>query len=266
MLRQRILTALVLIPLLGVIVLLLPPIWTVLCLAALVLAGAWEWSAFPGFASPVARTVYVVAVAALMWSSWRLTATGRGLDALLLTAIVWWTCALLWIVFAPTRVGRLSAALAGVLVLVPAWTALVRLQLSGELGPILVLFLLVLVWAADIGAYFAGRSLGRIKLAPRVSPGKTWEGVMGGVIAGLLVAVPAGLALGQLPAFLALCLGIVLASVVGDLTESLFKRFAGLKDSGALFPGHGGVLDRIDSVTAAAPFFLLGLGWLGIVR
>jgi len=266
MLRQRILTALVLIPLLGFVVLVLPPVWTVVCMAALVLAGAWEWSAFPGFASPLARAAYVIAVAVLMWAAWRITATGRGLDALLITAIAWWICAFLWIIFAPTRVGRTSASLAGVLVLVPAWTALVRLHVSGALGPQLVLFLLALVWAADIGAYFAGRSLGRIKLAPRVSPGKTWEGVLGGVIAGLLVAVPAGLALGRLPAFLALCMGIVLASVVGDLTESLFKRFAGLKDSGALFPGHGGVLDRIDSVTAAAPFFLLGLGWLGIVR
>jgi phosphatidate cytidylyltransferase len=127
-----------------------------------------------------------------------------------------------------------------------------------------VLFLLVLVWAADVGAYVVGRWIGKTKLAPRVSPGKTWEGVLGGLITAMLFATLA-LPLIRLPAlpFLALCCAVVMISVIGDLTESLFKRFAGVKDSGTLFPGHGGVLDRIDSVTAAAPFFVLGLGWLG---
>jgi phosphatidate cytidylyltransferase len=124
-----------------------------------------------------------------------------------------------------------------------------------------------LVVAADIGAYFAGRRFGRNKLAPRVSPGKTWEGVAGGLVAAALMAavgvwwfdVSAG-------RFIALCMVVVVASIVGDLTESLFKRHAGLKDSGTILPGHGGVLDRVDSVTAAAPVFLLGLQVLGLMR
>jgi phosphatidate cytidylyltransferase len=133
-------------------------------------------------------------------------------------------------------------------------------------GEQLFLFLLVLVWAADIGAFFAGRRFGRVKLAPRVSPNKTWEGVLGGVVAGLIAAVAGSVWFGFAKGpFIALCVAVVLASIVGDLTESMFKRFAGLKDSGKVLPGHGGVLDRIDSVTAAVPFYVLGLGWLGVI-
>ena len=128
-----------------------------------------------------------------------------------------------------------------------------------------MLFLLLLVWAADTGAFFVGRRFGRIRLAPQVSPSKTWEGVLGGLAAAVAVA-----ALGaswfnlRHVAFLSLCLAVVLISIVGDLTESMFKRYAGVKDSGSIFPGHGGVLDRIDSITAAAPTFLLGLRWMEI--
>ena len=150
------------------------------------------------------------------------------------------------------------------LVLIPAWLALVRLHAQ---GPALMLFLLLLVVAADIGAYFAGRHFGRNKLAPRVSPGKTWEGVMGGVVGAAVVAL-VGVSIFHVSAapFIGLSLVTVLASVVGDLTESLFKRHAGVKDSGSLLPGHGGVLDRVDSVTAAAPIFLVGLERLGLFR
>jgi len=264
MLRQRILTGVVLVPLLGLVVLVLPPPVTVVCLAVLVLLGAWEWSAFPGFTTDATRLAYVILIALVMIALWLATSEPGALPGIMLVAALWWCLAFVWIVLAPARVGRVSALTAGALVLGPAWVGLARLQSNSELGPMLVLVLLVLVWAADIGAYFAGRRLGRIKLAPRVSPGKTWEGVLGGLAASLLVALPIGWWLDRLPQFVALCLAVVLASVVGDLTESMFKRFAGLKDSGSVFPGHGGVLDRIDSVTAAVPFYVLGLGWLGL--
>jgi len=129
----------------------------------------------------------------------------------------------------------------------------------------LAMTLLAIVWSADVGAYAFGRWLGRTKLAPAVSPGKTWEGMAGGV---LLAAVAAGSAAAwlNLPVFPLAALGIVtaLVSVLGDLTQSMFKRNVGLKDSGKLLPGHGGVLDRIDSLTAAIPVFAGGLLLFGI--
>ncbi|MDX1433429.1 MAG: phosphatidate cytidylyltransferase [Gammaproteobacteria bacterium] len=131
--------------------------------------------------------------------------------------------------------------------------------------PALVLFLLVLVWCADSAAFFVGRRYGRRRLASRVSPGKSVEGVLGAMLAGALLAGAAA-PLGGVPAplpFVALSVLTVITSVLGDLTESAFKRRAGVKDSGSLIPGHGGVLDRIDSLTAAAPLFVLGYHWLG---
>ncbi len=161
---------------------------------------------------------------------------------------------------------RWSAGVAGILALVPSWLALVRLLHAPPRGPQWVLFMLLLVWVADIGAYFFGRRFGRVRLAPEVSPGKTWEGVLGGAAGSALVAI-AGSAWFRIPlfAFVPLCLAAVGFSIVGDLTESLLKRFAGMKDSGTVLPGHGGVMDRIDSLTGAAPVLLLGLSFLGVV-
>lgn len=269
MLRQRVITAILLGVGLLVVLLWLPPAVAIGVFALIVLIGAWEWSAFPGFRFSAARFAYVVAVAVIMFFVWRLTLEDGRLETLLWIATAWWVIAFLWVTLAPATQTRAMVATSGLLVLVPAWVALAHLYLEPARafpapGPQLVLFLLLLVWAADIGAFFAGRSFGRLKLAPRVSPAKTWEGVLGGVGAAALVAA-IGASYFDLPrvAFLSLCLGVALISVVGDLTESMFKRHAGLKDSGSVFPGHGGVLDRIDSVTAAAPIFLLGLRWLG---
>jgi phosphatidate cytidylyltransferase len=153
--------------------------------------------------------------------------------------------------------------------LVPAFIALARLLGAARgpaRGPQLVLWLVLLVVAADVGAYFAGRSLGRRKLAPRVSPGKTLEGALGGLVMVALVAWGGALHFGLPPAAVVVfgcAVGIL--SIVGDLTESMFKRAAGLKDSGVLLPGHGGLLDRVDSVTAAAPLYALGLFGFGVI-
>lgn len=264
MLRQRVITALVLAPCVILVILFIPHPITAAVLSLLVVAGAWEWSAFPGFAQYSARLAYVAFIALCLVATWYVGVDNARSDVMLYASLAWWIVALLWIAVAPSKVNRATAALAGLFVLVPVWVALVRLHAE---GPQLLLFLLLLVVAADIGAYFAGRAFGKHKLAPKVSPGKTWEGVCGGLLAALLMAAVGvwWFDMSTVP-FMILCLVVAIASVVGDLTESLFKRHAGLKDSGSLLPGHGGVLDRVDSVTAAAPVFVLGLERLGLLR
>jgi phosphatidate cytidylyltransferase len=264
MLRQRVITALVLGPLVILVVLAVPHTITAAILSLLVVAGAWEWSAFPGFAQSTTRLAYVAFIAVCLVATWYAGIDNGRSDLMLYGALAWWVLALLWIAFAPSNVTRATAMIAGLFVLVPAWLALVRLHAE---GPQLLLFLLLLVVAADIGAYFAGRAFGKHKLAPKVSPGKTWEGVAGGLVAALIMAAVGvwWFDMSTVP-FMILCLVVAIASVIGDLTESLFKRHAGLKDSGSLLPGHGGVLDRVDSVTAAAPVFIIGLERLGLLR
>ena len=262
MLRQRVITAIILAALVIGAIFWLPSRITVWVITLLVLAGAWEWSAFPGFKHVAARLAYVAAIAGCMAFVWTQGIDSERADQLLPAALIWWIVAFFWVISIPGYVNRASAALAGVLVLVPAWLALVRLH---QIAPMWLLFLLLLVVAADVGAYFAGRRFGRHKLAPKVSPGKTWEGVGGGIIAsGIMAALGTIIFAVNSAAFFVVCALVVLASIIGDLTESLFKRHAGLKDSGTLLPGHGGVLDRVDSVTAAAPIFLFGMERLGL--
>ena len=267
MLRARIFTAAVLIALLLGIILLLPPVATVAALTLVVLAGAWEWSAFLRPPGAGARVAYLLLIAVLLPLAWWVSEGPVGRVVLPAAAVAWWVVALAWVAFAPGRTARWSAALAGALALVPAWLALVRLRLDLPRGAQWLLFVLALVWAADLGAYFAGRSFGRRRLAPQVSPGKTWEGVLGGALFSAVLAAFGGGWFG-VPrlVFVPLCLLAVAFSVVGDLTESLLKRFAGLKDSGTLFPGHGGVMDRIDSITGAAPVIFFGLLALGVAQ
>jgi phosphatidate cytidylyltransferase len=148
------------------------------------------------------------------------------------------------------------------LVLLPLYNALVVLYLA---SPAVLLGALLIVWAADTGAFVAGKLFGRVKLAPQISPGKTWEGVIGGLVTvAFLAVVGAYLFDARVAVLVPFCLAVACASVVGDLTVSMFKRTAGLKDSGSIFPGHGGVLDRVDSVAAAAPLFALGIAWTGL--
>jgi phosphatidate cytidylyltransferase len=265
-LRNRIFTAVVLAGGLLVILFALPAWTTVLVLTGLALAGAWEWSAFLLHPATPGRIAYVLLIALLLVLAWNYCAAPLQRDLLLALAVLWWLMALGWIVFAPHRVTVWAAAAAGVLAIVPAWLALVQLRLMLAHGAQWVLFALLLVWVADIGAFFAGRRFGRRRLAPEVSPGKTWEGVLGGILVSAFVSV-GGSAWFHVPltVFLPLCMAAVAFSVVGDLTESLLKRFAGVKDSGTLFPGHGGVMDRIDSVTGAVPVLVLGLSLMGVL-
>lgn len=264
MLKQRVLTAVVLVAVLLGVMLGLPPIATVWLITVLVLIGAWEWAAFIGNGSAGARAAFTIAVAAALLVCFYFYSSSPSFVPMVMTAaMVWWIVALLWVTLAPARVNPLSAGFAGLMALVPCWLALVYVTLSTG-STQWVLFTLALVWAADTGAFFAGRWLGRVPLAPRVSPKKTWEGVFGGVLTAALVAWLAGLYLFKVEVwpFVLTCIAVAAVSIVGDLTESMLKRAVGLKDSGSVFPGHGGMLDRIDSVTAAAPalvFALIGL-------
>lgn len=266
MLRQRLLTALVLIPLVVWGTLALSNGMFAVILAAIIALGVMEWSRFVGYGSALARGAYLVLLVGLMAGLFGYLDDPGAPLVLGGVALVWWLFALVSVLRYPSssamwQSSALARAAAGAFVLIPAWGSLAVLQRNPEY----VLLLLVLIWAADSGAYFAGRRFGRRKLAPKVSPGKTWEGV-GGALA-LTVLVALGGVYWLKPAmgtgtFVALCLLTVGFSVLGDLLESMFKRMMNIKDSGGLLPGHGGVLDRIDSLTAAAPIFLLGLYWL----
>ncbi len=263
-LLQRVVTAAVSIAILLLALFVLPSPVAEALFSAGVLVGAWEWAAFAGLGGAASRIAYAVVVGICGLALWWQLGSVRDIVGLGLASLLWWAVALAWILRYPRPIRRSTVAVAGFLVLVPAWICLLALLRDPTAGPVAVLVVLVIVWAADAGAYFAGRRFGRIKLAPRVSPGKTWEGVIGGLAAaGLAAAIGARVL--QLPSeqMVPFGLGVALISVVGDLTVSLFKRNAGLKDSGSLFPGHGGVLDRIDSVSAAVPLFALGLALLG---
>ncbi|MGM0594851.1 MAG: phosphatidate cytidylyltransferase [Pseudomonadota bacterium] len=267
MLKQRVITAVILAPLSLWGIWALPTSIFALLMGVIILLGGWEWSRLGGLHRLPGRLGYTAMLAALMGGLYPLLSQGNWPLLVLVLAMMWWSMALLTVLGYPSTAALWRSAivrgLAGGLILLPAWAAMVVLH--REFGPGLVILLVMLVWGADIGAYFAGRALGRHKLAPRVSPGKTWEGVFGGVLLALAVALAATywwIPPGGLAWLLGLVALTVAISVLGDLIESLFKRIADLKDSGGLLPGHGGVMDRIDSLTAAAPLFTLGLLWL----
>lgn len=268
MLKQRIITALWLLPLALFGFFGLQGHAFTLFVGLVMALGGWEWARLAGLARQPARMVYALVVLAVF----AVLAGAMPVQPVLLLALGWWLLASL-MVFAYPRSsawwgGLPGKLLIGLLILLPAGVALVWLK-QREQANMLILTVMLMVWTADIGAYFSGRAFGKRKLAPAVSPGKSWAGLYGGLLASVLVAAVCGLLLGlpgeQLLLFVPAAAVVVLFSVVGDLTESMFKRSAGIKDSSNLLPGHGGVLDRIDSLTAALPlfalFFLLS-GWL----
>lgn len=261
MLKQRVLTALVLAPLALLAVFFLPRNIFDAVLALIFLYAGWEWSNLCRLNTP-GRLGYVILHAGLLALVALLPAL---LPVTLVLALLFWLAALVLVKGYPGTAARITPRLKllmGVLVLVPAWQAITALR-AGENGLILLLMLLMLVWGADIGAYAAGRTWGRRKLLPAVSPGKTLEGAAGGLAACVLIGAVFAFWLKLSPSgsvfliLLSLFTGMV--SVLGDLLESMLKRERGIKDSGQLLPGHGGMLDRIDSLTAAAPVFLAGL-------
>lgn len=259
MLKQRIATAILLAAAFLILVFWFPSPWFAFAMLLAVLAAALEWSSLVALHDGLRRGLWLFAVFAIIAIIWWYRAT--------LTPVVialgagWWLLALsiLWRSPLPVEsVGFRTGS--GILTLVPAWTALVYLHQTNHL---LLLALFLLVWLADIGAYFCGRAWGKRKLAPAISPGKTIEGVVGGIVAAAVFSAAVALWIGADVLcgllWLAVCMVTSLCSVVGDLWESKMKRIAGVKDSGSLLPGHGGVLDRVDSITAAAPVFVAGL-------
>lgn len=261
MLKQRILTALVLAPLALAGVFLLPPAGFAVFIGLVIMLGGWEWANLAGFERSEGRIAFAVLVGGCCWAVSLLPPIW-----VLAVASLWWLVAF-WLVkgypesarYCENRFVRLGM---GLLTLVPPWLALVQLK-NMEHGGWLIFMVLVMVWAADCGAYFAGRALGKTKLARNVSPKKTLEGGVGGIL--LAVLVSAGVALWNDVSFarglglLLLTVLTALVSILGDLWESMLKRERGIKDSSDLLPGHGGVLDRIDSLTAAIPVFTMAL-------
>lgn len=277
MLKQRLITAVILVAALLLALFYLDQAALSGLFAVLVLAACWEWAKLAGLDALPLRAMYTAVCAGLIYgvACFAGLSDAPGVDGplrldavrdVLGLACLWWAVALLWVKGYPSSAvfwgGRLPRAVIGTLCLVPAWLALVYLYIADN-SPRFILVAIVLVVASDVGGYFFGRAFGKAKLAPAVSPGKSWAGFWGGVALNLAVAAgifyagqAASLSLQQL---LVLALFTGLASVLGDLLESMVKRHRGIKDSGRILPGHGGIMDRLDSLTAALPVFALGL-------
>ena len=272
MLLQRTLTALLLAPLVILIILfssagVFAAVATVAFLTAL-----WEWAQLSGLKSASWRVAVLCAGAIVFALLWWTRATAIT-PLVLFAGVAWWLLACLWLRHfafgaAPTRENLALKLLAGLFVIFPAWVAMVSIHEREPHGHGWTLLALLIVWAADIGAYFSGRAFGKRKLAPQISPGKTWAGAYGAMVAGVLVTLIGGWLLEvrgiQLLGLALLAVATVSISIVGDLLESLMKRHAQVKDSGTIIPGHGGLMDRLDSVFAALPVFAAGLLLLGL--
>jgi len=275
-LRTRVITALILAPIAIGGIFFLPPVGFAIFTGAIISLGAWEWANMSGIESQPGRVAYAVMMAVLLALAWHLRIPAI---TVLWLALLWWLVCFVLVGRYPSGAERWGSiagrSVMGLFVLIPAWVGLNHLRTGsfqfGEVSNNLlaILYVFFVVWVADIGAYFAGRAFGKAKLAPRVSPGKSWAGVWGGLaaVAALAVVAAALAGVSQLQAVLLVLASMLtgLVSVLGDLLESMLKRFRGIKDSSGLLPGHGGVMDRIDSLTAAIPAFALIitlLGWL----
>ncbi len=265
MLKQRILTAAVVLPLFLAAMFLLPNAWWSIALVAPLLAAAHEWARLAGFGrgAEAAFLSALLAGCTLLWLIAVPAVQRTGNSVAVTDRIVYAIGVAYWCVIAPCWLWlklivrqRAALAAAGLVVLLPSWLALARLQTDARL----LLLLLAVIWIADSAAYFTGRALGRRKLAPAISPGKTWEGVGGAFAAVTVYALVLHfwlLSAHDLQLVIAAFFGMTGFGIIGDLFESWLKRSAGVKDSGRIFPGHGGMLDRIDSITAALPLAAL---------
>jgi len=281
LLKQRIITALILAPAAISAIFYLPLIYFAALLVVIMAIGAWEWGPLMGFDTKTRRISFVATTIVLIAAIWSLLApedlwlNSKELHeyamALLWLAIAWWVLSAFLMFSYPNSSGfwakhRSVRGVFGWLTLVPTWLAFMVIrtndyQVDSYHGAQLLMFLFLMVWSADVGAYFVGKAFGKNKLMPNVSPGKTLEGFLGGIVSACLLIAIAAYQLSwnseQTTTVLLVTVLITTVSVLGDLNESMFKRQAGVKDSGSILPGHGGILDRIDSLTATAPVFAL---------
>ncbi len=284
MLKERVLSAIVMIILAVIALFWLSPLAFTIGLSAIIVLGMWEWAQFAGFKRPIARAIVAFVVTCLLIfpiiaGTSYIQATRFLTDEttpLLFVGGIWWLIAFALVISYPKSADIWAKSVAakfifGFCTLIPFLIGTLALRfyqynLDEHQGTYLLLYVFLLVWGADSGAYFAGRAFGKHKLAPKVSPGKSWEGAIGGVITSAIIAViflnltPENVFGRELntSAFIVLSVITVAVSILGDLSESMFKRQAGIKDSSNLIPGHGGILDRIDSLTAAVPVFAIG--------
>ena len=262
MLLKRVITASIIAPIAVFSIIVLTQTGFALILALILIVSSWEYCNLiqvNHLAGKVLYTSLILVVAYILNNE------SLNLFLVLYAASVWWLIALVWVILYPKGSSLLRSALAvklinGLFLLIPMAISLMALHLKSAF---LVLFLLVLIWAADIGAYFAGKFFGKNKLCPNVSPGKTLEGVYGGILLSQIITIFYVYVSIQTPSIKAyfifsfLALIVALISILGDLFESILKRIAEVKDSGNILPGHGGLLDRIDSLTSSAPIFFL---------
>lgn len=270
MLKSRLLTALILIPLVLLALISLPLSCFALVIILLCGIGVWEWSQFLGITRKGVKGIcalLTIGALSLLYYYHRTPFYKHILFYSIILAMVWWLTALYLVITYPKsaqfwKKNKLVKSVFGFCILFPFFMSIIALRsihysVEPLQGALTVLYILILVWSTDTGAYFAGRAFGKHKLAPDVSPGKTWEGFIGGIILALLLAALivnyfSDLVFGKV---MTISFIVILTSVLGDLTESMLKRATGIKDSGTLIPGHGGLLDRIDSVVAAVPVF-----------
>lgn len=276
-LKQRVITAVLLLVALIAATTQLSSFYFSLFVAAVILVAAWEWAGLVSPDKEMAKLPYLASIAAMLLGSFFLLGIapdvqyidGFRASLVLILGLLFWLISLFFLAGYPENNNlwndESKIALMGVLVLIPTFVGVVALKYLLPSG-YLVLALVILVAAVDVGAYFVGVNFGSRKLAAKLSPKKSWEGVWGGMVVCLLVAALfiwlmhhnlQALSSMQIAALLALSVGVTFFSVVGDLIESMLKRNCGVKDSGTMLPGHGGVLDRVDGLVAATPLFVL---------
>lgn len=259
MLMQRVLTACVLIPAVIGILFFAPPLANNSAIILVMALASWEWSTLFGIKSFHNKVILLLITMGVLWLAM------QNIFLTLLISMVWWLVALAKMGAYPYGKevwanNKIFLSVLSIFVLVPFAVSLIILN------PLQILYLLLLVWGADIGAYFVGSKWGQHKIAPKLSPKKSYQGLAGGMFLALLVGsvfawfvdqpqIMASFEFGYM--MFSFIITVVMFALFGDLFESMIKRAVGVKDSGKLLPGHGGILDRIDSLTAAAPWFAL---------